>query len=96
LLAAIISSRSARGSARTGATLGSTTTANIPSHQHYTVYFEARRDKNGHLVVYDLPKNDGGGDYEVAGINLKYDHDDLRKADVPNTWSFPQANGCRC
>jgi hypothetical protein len=35
--------------------------------------FEARRDKQGHLVVYNLPANDGGGRYEVAGINEKYD-----------------------
>lgn len=37
------------------------------------VDFEARRDKQGHLVVYQLPSNDGGGRYEVAGINEKYD-----------------------
>ncbi len=34
--------------------------------------FEARRDKAGHLAVYSLPANDGGGSYEVAGINEKY------------------------
>jgi len=34
---------------------------------------EARRDKDGNLKVYILPKNDGGGSYEVAGINEKYD-----------------------
>lgn len=39
------------------------------------VDFEARRDKKGHLVVYELPANDGGGRYEVAGINERYDHD---------------------
>jgi peptidoglycan hydrolase-like protein with peptidoglycan-binding domain len=33
--------------------------------------FEARRE-NGHLVVYKLPKGDGGGRYEVAGINERY------------------------
>jgi|GEM_PF-2471965 len=33
---------------------------------------EARRDKAGHLAVYDLPANDGGGAYEVAGINVRY------------------------
>lgn len=37
------------------------------------INFEARRDKQGHLVVYKLPANDGGGSYEVAGINEKYD-----------------------
>lgn len=34
--------------------------------------FEARRDKAGHLAVYKLPANDGGGTYEVAGINDRY------------------------
>lgn len=34
--------------------------------------FEARRDKRGHLVVYRLPPDDGGGSYEVAGINDRY------------------------
>jgi hypothetical protein len=36
------------------------------------VDFEARRDKKGHLQVYKLPDWDGGGRYEVAGINEKY------------------------
>jgi len=31
--------------------------------------FEARRDKKGRLAVYKLPKGDGGGTFEVAGIN---------------------------
>ncbi len=34
--------------------------------------FEARRHK-GLLVVYKLPPSDGGGTYEVAGINDRYD-----------------------
>jgi hypothetical protein len=34
--------------------------------------FEARRDAQGRLSVYKLPANDGGGTYEVAGINDKY------------------------
>lgn len=33
---------------------------------------EARRDKDGNLTVYTPPKADGGGAYEVAGINAKY------------------------
>lgn len=33
--------------------------------------FEARR-VNGKLAVYRLPSNDGGGAYEVAGINDRY------------------------
>jgi peptidoglycan hydrolase-like protein with peptidoglycan-binding domain len=34
--------------------------------------FEARRDAQGRLAVYPLPEGDGGGRYEVAGINEKY------------------------
>jgi peptidoglycan hydrolase-like protein with peptidoglycan-binding domain len=36
------------------------------------INFEARRDKKGRLQVYKLPAGDGGGRYEVAGINEKY------------------------
>ena len=36
------------------------------------VEFEARRDPKGRLAVYDLPAGDGGGRYEVAGINDRY------------------------
>lgn len=35
------------------------------------VQFEARRE-HGHLAIYELPKEDGGGKYEVAGINERY------------------------
>ena len=31
--------------------------------------FEARRDRQGRLQVYKLPSGDGGGAFEVAGIN---------------------------
>ena len=34
---------------------------------------EARRDAQGRLKVYSLPANDGGGRFEVAGINERYD-----------------------
>src|SRR5262249_6938436 len=37
--------------------------------------FEARRDQNGHLSIYELPEQDGGGTYEVAGINDRYNKD---------------------
>lgn len=37
--------------------------------------WEARYDSSGNLKVYILPANDGGGAFEVAGINEKYDHD---------------------
>jgi hypothetical protein len=36
------------------------------------VKFEGRRDVQGHLRVYNLPHGDGGGCYEVAGINDRY------------------------
>lgn len=36
---------------------------------------EARRDAEGKLMVYPLPSGDGGGTFEVAGINDRYDHD---------------------
>lgn len=35
------------------------------------VDFEARR-VNGKIAVYEPPANDGGGAYEVAGINVRY------------------------
>mgnify|MGYP000609092693 CR=1 FL=1 len=38
----------------------------------WIVNVEARRDKAGRLRVYMLPKGDGGGTYEIAGINDKY------------------------
>ena len=34
--------------------------------------FEARRGRDGSIRVYGLPSNDGGGSYEVAGINQRY------------------------
>jgi hypothetical protein len=34
--------------------------------------FEARRDAHGRIAVYALPPGDGGGRYEVAGINERY------------------------
>lgn len=36
------------------------------------VDFEGRRDNQGRLKVYFLPAGDGGGRYEVAGINDRY------------------------
>lgn len=33
---------------------------------------EARLDKTGKLMVYNLPRNDGGGSYEIAGINDRF------------------------
>lgn len=41
--------------------------------------FEARRDSEGHLKVYNLPPQDGGGRYEVAGINERYDREAVDK-----------------
>lgn len=36
------------------------------------VDFEARRDSQGRIVRHDLRSEDGGGRYEVAGINERY------------------------
>lgn len=41
----------------------------------FIVGAEARRDKSGRLRVYKLPAGDGGGSYEVAGINDRYHPD---------------------
>lgn len=38
----------------------------------FIVSVEARRGKDGKLRVYPLPAADGGGAYEVAGINDRY------------------------
>ena len=38
----------------------------------FIVGAEARRDKLGRLRVYKLPAADGGGSYEVAGINDRF------------------------
>lgn len=44
-----------------------------------TFLLEARLDENGYPKLYKLPKNDGGGDYEIAGINSKYHPEALDK-----------------
>lgn len=38
----------------------------------YILDVEARRDSKGRLAVYPLPPGDGGGTFEVAGINDRY------------------------
>lgn len=38
----------------------------------FIVDCEARRDAKGRLKVYRLPESDGGGTFEVAGINDRY------------------------
>jgi lysozyme family protein len=38
----------------------------------FIVDCEARRDAQGRIKVYRLPKADGGGTYEIAGINDRY------------------------
>lgn len=38
----------------------------------HTLNVEARRDARGRLAVYNLPSGDGGGAFEVAGINERY------------------------
>ena len=39
---------------------------------HVIYMQEARRDRQGRLQIYRPPANDGGGAYEVAGINVRY------------------------
>ena len=46
----------------------------------FIVDYEARRDSNGHIGVYMLPDGDGGGSYEVAGINERYHPDEAAQA----------------
>jgi len=54
--------------------------------------FEARRDANGHLRVYNLPPSDGGGRYEVAGINERYDSEEAAKLrDLVNAGRYDEA-----
>jgi N-acetylmuramoyl-L-alanine amidase len=36
------------------------------------VNFEARRDAQGRIAVYKIPSGDGGGAFEIAGINDRY------------------------
>lgn len=43
------------------------------------VNFEARRDSKGRIMVYRLPSNDGGGTYEVAGINQRFHPDEAAR-----------------
>lgn len=38
----------------------------------YIYNSEARKDANGKILVYNLPAGDGGGAYEIAGINNRY------------------------
>lgn len=56
----------------------------------FIVDCEARRDAKGNLKIYALPKADGGGTYEVAGINDRY-HPEAAKhlAELINR-GFPQ------
>lgn len=38
----------------------------------FIVDLEARRDGRGRIKVYPIPSGDGGGTYEIAGINDRY------------------------
>lgn len=56
------------------------------------VAFEARRDAQGHLTVYNLPPGDGGGLYEVAGINERYHPEEAAKLrDLINASGYDEA-----
>ena len=56
------------------------------------IRWEARRDRQGHLRIYDLPGNDGGGEYEVAGINEKHHPETARRlADLVRAGRYDEA-----
>ncbi len=56
------------------------------------VDFEARRDAAGRLMVYHPPSGDGGGAFEVAGINARYNRTTARTlADLIATHRFEEA-----
>lgn len=45
----------------------------------FIVDYEARRDAEGNVIVYWLPRGDGGGRFEVAGINERYHREEARR-----------------
>lgn len=45
----------------------------------FTFNAEARFDRNGNLSVYNPPKNDGGGSFEVAGITERWQRADASR-----------------
>lgn len=51
------------------------TATQLNSIAQFILNCEARRDAKGRLTIYQLPEGDGGGTFEVAGINDRYDHD---------------------
>lgn len=54
--------------------------------------FEARRDSQRRLRIYELPVEDGGGTYEVAGINERYHPEEAaRLADLIRAGHFEKA-----
>jgi peptidoglycan hydrolase-like protein with peptidoglycan-binding domain len=59
--------------------------------------FEARRDKQGRLTVYRLPSDDGGGAYEVAGINERFHPEEAKLlADLIGAGQFQEAERQAC
>jgi lysozyme family protein len=58
----------------------------------FIVSVEARRDAKGNLRVYPLPEADGGGTYEVAGINNRF-HPEAASylRDLVRARRFPEA-----
>lgn len=45
----------------------------------YMIESEARIDKNGNIQIYHPPAGDGGGEYEVAGINATYHPEEAKR-----------------
>jgi len=44
----------------------------IDTAMRSTIQWEGRKDRQGNLVVYNLPSGDGGGTFEIAGINNRF------------------------
>lgn len=51
---------------------GDTALSNARRMAEKILEFEGRFDESGNLEVYHLPAGDGGGSFEVAGINDRY------------------------
>ncbi|MGO9443978.1 MAG: hypothetical protein ACLPXB_04280, partial [Thiobacillaceae bacterium] len=59
--------------------------------------FEASWDKEGRLAITNLRSDDGGGSYEVAGINVRYNPAEAEKlATLINNGEFDAAETEAC
>jgi hypothetical protein len=61
------------------------------------LHFEAAWDKQGHLAIAKLRADDGGGAYEVAGINVRYNPVEAQKlAEMINDGKYDEAEEEAC